>query len=147
MQFSGTVEIAAPRARVWALLMDFEQLGTCGPGVESVTRQDETHATVRAKVGIGFITAGFTIDLELTEAVEPDRAVVVARGDAPGNQVEATGRMELSGPPQGPTTMAWTADVDIFGALAGLGSRMIEGTASKLIDDTFECIRAKLATA
>ena len=34
MQFKGTVEIAAPRDKVWAFLMDPNQVGTCGPGVE-----------------------------------------------------------------------------------------------------------------
>lgn len=147
MDFTGTVEIDAPRAAVWDLLLDFERLATCGPGVQSIERPDATHAKVRAKVGVGFMTLGFTIDLELLEVEELDRAVILAKGSAPGNQVEAKGEMRLSGPPEGPTTMDYTATVDLFGSLAGIGSRMIEGTASKLIDQTFDCVRAKLAPA
>ena len=147
MDFTGTVEIDAPRAAVWDLLLDFEQLATCGPGVQSIERPDATHAKVRAKVGVGFMTLGFTIDLELVEVEEPDRAVILVKGDAPGNQVEARGEMRLSGPPDGPTTMDYTATVDLFGSLAGIGSRMIEGTASKLVDQTFDCVRARLAPA
>ena len=147
MEFTGTVQIDAPRQQVWDLLLNFEQLGTCGPGVQSIERQDETHASVRAKIGIGFMTMGFTIDLELVEVEAPDRAVIKAAGAAPGNQVEARGEMRLSGPPMGPTTMDYTATVDLFGSLAGVGSRMIEGTAAKLIDQTFDCVRARLAPA
>ena len=33
MQFSGTVDIAAPRDRVWAFVIDPNQVGQCGPGV------------------------------------------------------------------------------------------------------------------
>jgi uncharacterized protein len=144
MEFSGTVEIPAGRQTVWDLLMDFERLARCGPGVETVTVRDAAHATVGAKIGIGFINAGFTIDLELVDVEPLDSAAVVGRGEAPGNQVEATGRMRLGGPPEGPTTMDWTADVDLYGSLAGVGSRLIEGTASRLIDATFDCIRATL---
>jgi carbon monoxide dehydrogenase subunit G len=147
MDFSGSVEIDAPRDAVWALLLDFEQLAGCGPGVQSIERLDSTHARVKAKVGVGFMTLGFTIDLELVEVEAPDRAVIRATGAASGNQVEATGRMRLTGPTEGPTTMTYEATVELFGSLAGVGSRMIEGTASKLLDQTFECVRARLAPA
>jgi carbon monoxide dehydrogenase subunit G len=147
MEFTGSVEIAAPRERVWAFLLDFEQLATCGPGVQSIEQLDPTHARVRAKVGVGFMTLGFTVELELVEVEAPDRAVVRATGEAPGNQVEANGHMRLVGPPEGPTTMEYAATVELFGSLAGVGSRMIEGTAGKLIDDTFGCVRARLEPA
>ncbi|MEA2674188.1 MAG: uncharacterized protein QOI92_1380 [Chloroflexota bacterium] len=147
MDFTGSVVIEAPRAAVWALLLDFEQLATCGPGVQSIERHDETHASVRAKIGVGFMTLGFTIELELVEVTPPDRAVIRAKGEAPGTQVEGSGEMRLTGPAEGPTTMDYTATVEIFGALAGIGSRMIEGTAAKLIDETFDCVRARLAPA
>lgn len=147
MDFTGTVEIDAPRQAVWDLLLDFERLAACGPGVQSIERLDETHARVKAKVGVAFMTMGFTIDLELVEVAEPERAVISAKGAASGNQVEASGRMQLSGPDEGPTTMDWSATVDLFGSLAGVGSRMIEGTAAKLIDETFACVKARLAPA
>jgi carbon monoxide dehydrogenase subunit G len=145
MDFTGTVDIGAPRAAVWELLLDFEQLAQCGPGVESIERLDATHARVRAKIGVAFMTMGFAIDLELVEVEAPERAVIRATGAAPGNQVEARGQMRLSGPAEGPTTMSYEATVELFGSLAGVGSRMIEGTASKIIDETFECVRARLA--
>jgi len=147
MDFNGSVVIEAPRAAVWDLLLDFEHLATCGPGVQSIDRRDDTHASVRAKIGVGFMTLGFTIELELVEVEAPDRAVIRATGEAPGTQVEANGSMHLSGPAEGPTTMDYSATVEIFGALAGIGSRMIEGTAAKLIDDTFDCVRGHLAPA
>ena len=40
--------------------------------------------------------------------------------------------------------MTWRATVTIGGTLASLGSRIIEGTAEKLIGEAFDCIRAKL---
>jgi len=36
MQFSGTEEIAAPREKVWAFVIDPQQVGECGPGVEKI---------------------------------------------------------------------------------------------------------------
>ena len=144
MQFQGTVSILAPRDRVWAFLMDPDQVGGCGPGVESIEVIDADHFKAKAKVGIGFISARFTVEMTVAERVEPDLAVLKAHGQAPGSAVDAMATMALTGPAEGPTTMAWSADVAISGTLASVGARMIEGTADKMIGQTFACIRAKL---
>ena len=145
MQFMGTVQIDAPRDRVWAFLMDPDQVGSCGPGVESIEAIDADHFKARAKVGIGFISARFVVDMTVAERNEPDLAVLKAHGQAPGSAVDATASMALSGPAEGPTTMDWSADVTISGTLASVGARMIEGTANKMIGQTFDCIRTRLA--
>ena len=144
MQFKGTVEIAAPRDAVWAFLMDPDQVGSCGPGVESIDVVDEDHFKAKAKVGIGFISAKFNVDMTVAEKNAPDLAVLKAHGQAPGSAVDATANMALSGPAEGPTTMDWSADVLIAGTLASVGARLIEGTANKMIGQTFDCIRSKL---
>jgi carbon monoxide dehydrogenase subunit G len=117
MHFDGTVEINAPRDRVWDFLMDPNKVGSCGPGVESI---------------------------EVVERTGPDRAVLKIRGQAPGSAVDGVAEMNLSGPAEGPTSMAWAADVNIAGTLASVGARLIEGTAHKMIGQTFDCIRSKL---
>jgi uncharacterized protein len=144
MRFEGTVEIAAPRDRVWDFLIDPDQVGRCGPGVESVEAIDATRFRAKAKVGIGFISARFTVDVEIAEQAPPDRAVIKARGQAPGSAVDGNAVMALSGPEAGPTTMDWSADVMISGTIASVGARLIEGTANKMIGQTFECIRTRL---
>ena len=146
MEFGGTVHIEAPRQAVWDFLADFEGLAACGPGVESVERIDDRHARVTAKLGLGFITSRFAIDLELGELQPPDRATLTGRGEAPGTQVEGVAEMRLAGPPEGPTDLDWRAEVSLFGSLAGIGARMIESTAGRMIDQAFDCVRARLAT-
>ncbi|HLQ48098.1 MAG TPA: carbon monoxide dehydrogenase subunit G [Candidatus Dormibacteraeota bacterium] len=144
MKFEGTVDIGAPRERVWAFLMDPNQVGPCGPGVETIEVVDETHFKAKAKVGIGFISARFNVDMEIAERDEPNRAVIKARGQAPGSAVDATATMGLKEGASGGTVMDWAADVLIGGTLASVGARLIEGTANKMIGQTFECIKAKL---
>jgi len=145
MQLTGQVDINAPRAAVWALLMDVEALAGCGPGVDGVVRHDPTHATVQARVSLGFMTAGLSVDLELVEITAPDRVTVRGQGEASGNQVEATGAVTLTGPPAGPTHLAWTADLEIRGPLSSFASGFVEAPATRLIDQTIECLRARLA--
>jgi carbon monoxide dehydrogenase subunit G len=144
MKFEGSVEIAAPRDKVWAFVIDPEQVGQCGPGVESIEIQDDTHFKATAKVGIGFISARFVVNMEMAEQEPPDRAVIKAHGQAPGSAVDATAAMALRDGENGGTTMDWGADVLIGGTLASVGARLIEGTANKMIGQTFDCMKEKL---
>lgn len=146
MRFEGTVEIKAPRDRVWAFVSDPAQVAACGPGVESVDMVDETHYKTVAKIGVGFISARFNGDVEIVEQVPPDRMVIKVHGQAPGSAADALASMELRDGSDGATSMDWSADVNIAGTLASVGARLIEGTANKLVTQTFDCIRAKLET-
>ena len=144
MHFAGQVPIGAPRERVWAFLMNPSQVGSCGPGVESVDVVDATHFRARARVGVGYISARFAVDLQMAEQDPPTRAVIKAHGQAPGSAVDASATMTLNDGKNGATVMDWTADVTISGTLASVGARLIEGTANKMIGQTFDCIRSRL---
>ena len=144
MRFEGTVQIAAPRDRVWAFVIDPNQVGQCGPGVERIEVVDATHFKAAAKVGVGYINARFNVDMEFAELTPPEAATIKAHGQAPGSAVDATAQMRLSDGADGGTVMDWEADVNIAGTLASVGARLIEGTANKMIGQTFECMKPKL---
>jgi uncharacterized protein len=144
MHFEGTVQINASRDKVWAFLIDPNQVGSCGPGVESIEVIDDTHYKATAKVGVGFISARFVVNMEMVDPEPPNRANIKAPGQAPGSAVDATATMALSDGEAGGTQMDWQADVSISGTLASVGARLIEGTANKMIGQTFDCIKAKL---
>jgi carbon monoxide dehydrogenase subunit G len=144
MHFEGSVEIAAPRDRVWAFVIDPNQVGQCGPGVESIEVADDTHFKATAKVGVGFISARFVVNMEIAEMTAPEASTIKAHGQAPGSAVDATANMRLSDNGSGGTRMDWDADVNISGTLASVGARMIEGTANKMIGQTFDCMKSKL---
>ena len=144
MHFEGHVPIKASREKVWTFVVDPEQVGQCGPGVESIEVVDASHFKVVAKVGIGFISARFNVNMEFAELTEPDRALIKAHGQAPGSAVDATASMDLSDDGTGGTIMDWVADVNLSGTLASVGARLIEGTANKMIGQTFDCMKTKL---
>jgi carbon monoxide dehydrogenase subunit G len=145
MEFSGAVDIPAPRERVFDFVTNPDKVGQCGPGVEKIEVIDPTHFRASAKVGVGFISARFVVNLEITEQRRPDMAIIKARGQAPGSAVDGTGRMNLvDGPEPGTTTMLWAAEVALSGMLASVGARMVESTANKMIGQVFDCVRAKV---
>ena len=144
MKFEGRAEIHAARSKVWAFVTDPDQIASCGPGVDSVEKLDGGRFKVHAKVGVGFIRLKFVVNSEFTDLHEPDEATVHASGQASGSAVDATAKMVLADGPDGSTVMDWTADVVMSGMIASVGARMIDGTATKLIGETFDCVKAKL---
>ncbi len=147
MHFEGTVQINAPRDKVWAFVIDPNQVGQCGPGVESIEVIDDSHFKATAKVGVGFISARFNVNMEFVDLDAPSAANIKAHGQAPGSAVDADAQMRLSDGADGGTTMDWSADVNISGTIASVGARLIEGTANKMIGQTFDCMRSKLEAA
>jgi carbon monoxide dehydrogenase subunit G len=143
MQFSGSVEIKAPRDRVWAFVIDPHLVGECAPGVESVEVHDDETVTAHAKVTIGPMSFRFEAAGAYTERVESERAAVRGRAKAPGTMVDGTARMALRDD-EGGTVMDWSADVHFSGTIASLGARLIQGTANRLIAQGFNCVKAKL---
>jgi carbon monoxide dehydrogenase subunit G len=121
--------------------MDPERVATCGPGYETLEIIDASHFRIVASVGFGPFSSRATVEVEVTDAVPNERAVLSARGQATGTEIAGTAEMRLSGDPAGPTIMEWAADVGLDGTLG----RMIEGTANRMIGQTFDCIRTRLA--
>ena len=74
----------------------------------------------------------------------PEHAEVKVHGQAPGSAADAVATMRLRHGGEGITIMDWAADVNISGTLASVGARLIEGTANKLIAQTFTCMKTKL---
>ena len=61
MHFEGSVPIKASREKVWAFVIDPDQVGQCGPGVEKIEVVDDTHFKAKAKVGNGIISTRFNV--------------------------------------------------------------------------------------
>ncbi len=145
MEFSGTQIIKAPQEKVFDFLLDPNQVGFCGPGVESIEILTPTAFKAKAKVGVGFISARFNIDMEIAESERPNRAVLKAKGQAPGSAAHGTATMNLTpGDEPDTTLLVWAANVIMTGLIASVGQRLIEGTANKMVKQSFDCIRTKL---
>ncbi len=144
MHFEGSVPIKASREKVWAFVIDPDQVGQCGPGVEKIEVVDADPFQGGGQGRHRVHQRALQRDMEFAEQEPPDRALIKAHGQAPGSAVDATAEMRLSDGPDGATVMDWNADVNLSGTLASVGARLIEGTANKMIGQTFDCMRTKL---
>jgi carbon monoxide dehydrogenase subunit G len=147
MRFAGTLDITAPRERVWTFLTDPKQVTTCAPDLQSLEVTDPRHFTVVVRAGVGPIKGTFSMNVEFTELEEPTHASVVARGQARGSAVEMRSTMDLAALDGTRTTMTWSSDVSVSGMLQQVGARFMQGAADKITQQVFACIKAKLEAA
>ncbi|HLX35198.1 MAG TPA: SRPBCC domain-containing protein [Candidatus Limnocylindrales bacterium] len=142
MELSGQVEIDAPRDRVWSLVSDPRKMSGCAAGLEQIEEVGPGRFRLATKVGSGLMSTRLTADLELV-AEPPDRAAVTGTGEASGNSLDARGQLTLSGPPGGPTLIAWQATIAIRGPFASF-DKLLEPTAAKVVAEAFDCLRSQL---
>lgn len=147
MKFQGTQEIAAPIDKVWAFLMDPNQVGPCMPGFQSVEVVDPQTFKARVGIGIAAVKATFNMDVKMVDLQPPSQATVKAHGVAPISAVDVTSTMALSDASAGTTAMQWSADVTVSGTLASLGARLMNATAQKMTGQFFRCLQDKLEGA
>jgi uncharacterized protein len=146
MEFSGTQTVAAPIEKVWAFLMDVNNVAACAPGFQSLEVLEDEHWKAVVAVGVGAVKAKFTLDVTRPEMREPENMTMKGRGKAPGSAVDLSGDMHLSTVDTGDTQMDWKASVVVSGTIASVGARLLQGTAQRLTGQFFDCLKSKLQT-
>ena len=137
IEFSGEYRIPAPQQRVWDALNDPAVLQASIAGCRQLDKVADNafNAIVVAKVGP--ISATFRGTVELSEVDAPRSYVLTGRGQGGASgfasmQARVTLREEA-----GQTLLHYTANADIGGKLASVGSRLVQTVAKKNADDFF----------
>ncbi len=147
MKLQHRASVAAPRERVWDLLMDVPRVATCVPGVESVAAAGDDHYRGRFRVSVGPVRLALEGDVELAERDDAaGRAVMRASGtDARmGGGVRAV--VTLSLVPDTATDMVVDSDVQILGRIGELGQPLIKRKADEIMS-TFAKNLERMVTA
>ncbi len=145
MRYDGSVTINAPMDKVFANMTDPNVVSQCAPGLKSmqIIEPDKLFKVV-AGIGFGAVNVVFDVNVEWLENRPPDFAKVKAHGSGQGSAVDVISDMSLVANPDNTTTLNWTADISVVGAIAGLASRMMGGIIKKLSGSFFDCIKEKI---
>ncbi|MDB5822918.1 MAG: carbon monoxide dehydrogenase subunit [Herminiimonas sp.] len=145
MEIKGTQTIPAKRTVVWDALNDPEVLQKCLPGCESVERVSPEEFRVLIAAAIGPLRARFKGTLRLTEANPPASCVMVFEGQ--GGAIgfgKGTSTVNLVETAEG-TELSYTANAQVGGKLAQVGSRLIDNVARKMSDDFFAAFKKRFS--
>jgi carbon monoxide dehydrogenase subunit G len=143
VRFNGSAEFVAERREVWQVLIDPTRVGPCLP--IPITRIDETHFRSQTTIGSGLFSAVFKMQVELIVGDPEQLARLVAHGQGSGTTVDATTSFALSeGSTAGTTVVDWTADVELGGMFAAMGTKLIEQRAPEAIRSLIECLHRQI---
>lgn len=136
MKFEGTRALRAPREKVWALIRDPNNLTKAIGDARDVVVVSPTVFTANVKAGVSVVRGTFRFRFEVVHETTPSHLSVRARGTGIGSAVDLDLGVRLE--PDGTTTrLAWTADAQVSGALAGIAQRLLDQAAQKTIQDVF----------
>ena len=135
MKLDHRVTVDAPRAAVWAALMDLPQAARCVPGTRDLLPEgDGLRGTLDVRVGPVKLALAGTVRVE-------------SRDDAAGTarlRADAADQ-RIGGAVRALVELRVTTDVAILGRIGELGQPLIARQADKVLAGFADCLRATVA--
>lgn len=145
MEFSGEYRLPVAPERVWAALNEPEVLRASIAGCTQLERTGENAFDAVVTARVGPISATFRGSVELSDLDPPRGYTLTGRGQGgAAGFARMTSRVSLEPEGEGATLLRYTAQAEIGGKLASVGSRLVQTVARKNADDFFRAFSAQL---
>jgi carbon monoxide dehydrogenase subunit G len=139
----GVLVIAATPERTYRSLCDPKFMVSTVPDLQSYRILDQDHFDAKIKVGMSIVRGTVDMKFELKDKVETKHARLIGDGGGAGSKMHIDSTFDLSPDGQG-TKMAWSADADLGGLIAGIGAQILKGQSEKQVSEIFSNIKQKL---
>jgi carbon monoxide dehydrogenase subunit G len=147
MNLQGERIIPASVEKTWLALNDPQTLKACIAGCESIDATGENQYLAVMAVRIGPVNAKFKGRLQLSDIVALQSYKINFDGQG-GVAGFGKGSANVSLLPEGTsgeaTRLNYTADAQVGGKIAQIGSRLVESAAAKIADDFFKAFEARM---
>lgn len=145
MKIEGTHELHASRERVYQALTDPVVLQRCIPGCERLEKTGENSYSATLRTGVGSIKGVFTGSVQLEDMQPPSHYRMIVSGKGQPGFLKGSGELNLE-ERDATTIVSYNGDVQVGGTIAGVGQRMIQGTAKMMAAQFFTAIEAEAKT-
>lgn len=139
--------MSAARERVYQCLTDPDVLQRCIPGCERLEKTGENSYAATIRTGVGSIKGLFTGNVRLEDMRPPEHYRIVVDGKGTPGFAKGTGDFDLEATGPNETTLKYSGDLQVGGTIAGVGQRMIQGTAKMMASQFFTALEAEAKTA
>ena len=144
MKITASSVIPADRSRVFAALTDPGILQRAIPGCESLTATGPDTYEATLKVGVAGLKGTYKGTASIRDKHSPGSLTLAFKGKGSPGFVRGTAVIVLAEEGES-TRLESTADVQVGGLIAAVGSRLIEAASRKMADDFFRQLSAQLA--
>ena len=142
MDIAGSYTFDAPRAAVWALLMDPAVIASAIPGCEAFEPTGEHSYRARLTVAMAAITGTYEGDVTLADLVPETSYRLLAEGKGRPGFVKGNAAITLRDDGAG-TIVDVSGTVQTGGPIARLGQRLIGGVSKLMMDRFFATMAEK----
>lgn len=141
---TGEYLVPAQQRRVWEALNDPQVLQASIAGCQQLEKVSDTEFNAIVTTRVGPISATFRGSVNLSDLDAPNGYTLTGRGQGgAAGFAKMTSRVQLQ--PQGEQTLLrYTAQAEIGGKLASVGSRLVQAVAKKNADDFFAAFTRQL---
>lgn len=137
MKISGSYAVPTGRERTYLLLQDPAVLAKCMPGTDHLEKVADDEYEMKMKMMIASIGGLFAGKVRLSDQHPPESFRLTVEGTGKIGFVKGEGLLNLV--LQGESTqVSYDGDVQIGGAIAGVGQRLMDTTAKMIIKKFFE---------
>jgi len=147
LNFEHSATIAAPKAKVWAFLMDVPKVSTCVPGVQDVKPLDADNyeGTLKIRVGpIGLTLAGkITMDVR-DEAGGKAEMTASASDRKVGGGVQAKMGMQLDELGANEVKLTISTNANVMGKIGEFGQPVIRKKAEQMMAEFTENVKKQV---
>lgn len=135
LHLEGSVTINASPPKVFGLLTDPSFLAKTLPDSEDVRVIDGSTLEAKIRVKVAVVSNTLKVKMTVAEREAPVKAKLLVEGSGSGSSMKISSTFTLTG--ESSTKMGWTADADITGLIAGLGSTLLRSFAAKKVEEIF----------
>ena len=136
MKLSAAYTVAAPRERVFTSITDPVVLQRCIDGCEKMVKTAEGNYDAHLKIGVAGLKGNYIGKVQLRDLKAPESYTLLLEGKGGPGFVKGTARIQLDDKGE-QTELRCDAEVQVGGLIAAIGSRLIEATAKKMMDEFF----------
>ncbi len=148
MELSESYLLSVPQQRAWEALNDTAVLKASIPGCESIEPDGENAYTLAMTAAVGPVKARFKGRMQVTEIDAPRSYTIVfeGQGGAAGFG-KGSAHVTLAAQGENVTELSYSANAQVGGKLAQIGSRLVDGAARKLASEFFKRFGAQMGPA
>ena len=145
MLLQGKFQLPSSVDKTWGFVSDPSKVIGCVPGLESFTVGENKRIAAVVKVSIGFIRGTFQVTTKVVnEDPATHTAVLEIGGSGAGSGFTATVNIAVA-PLGAQSELTWDATASINGPLGSLAKPLVEGNIKKIVNQLFDCVKAKLS--
>jgi len=139
----GKAVVAAPPAKVWAMLLDPQALLGLVPGAHGIEKLSDTTFRADVTLGVGPVKGRYKAEIALSDLVPPRSAKLAGSAIGALGFGHGTGTVTLTEDTPGRTVIAYRYEGAIGGKVASIGGRLLDGAARVIIGQFFKALAAK----